>query len=29
MIKDGKIYKEGTLEEFTSDDDTYIQSFFK
>jgi phospholipid/cholesterol/gamma-HCH transport system ATP-binding protein len=29
MIKDGKIYKEGTLEEFTNDDDTYIQSFFK
>lgn len=29
MIKDGKIYKEGNLEEFVNDDDPYIQSFFK
>ncbi|KDN54557.1 ABC transporter ATP-binding protein [Flavobacterium seoulense] len=29
MIKDGKIYKEGTLEEFMDDEDDYIQSFFK
>ncbi|MDO7172316.1 ABC transporter ATP-binding protein [Mariniflexile sp. AS56] len=29
MIKDGKVYKVGNLEEFVSDDDPYIQSFFK
>jgi len=29
MLKDGKIYKEGQLEEFISDKDPYIQSFFK
>lgn len=29
MIKDGKIYKEGSLEEFINDQDKYIQSFFK
>jgi phospholipid/cholesterol/gamma-HCH transport system ATP-binding protein len=29
MIKEGKIYKEGTLEQFTSDEDPYIKSFFK
>ena len=28
MIKDGKVYKEGNLEEFTKDSDSYIQSFF-
>lgn len=29
MLKEGKVYKEGSLAEFTSDDDPYIQSFFK
>ncbi len=29
MIKDGKVYKEGHLEEFVTDDDPFIQSFFK
>lgn len=29
MIKDGKVYKEGALEEFVTNDDPYIQSFFK
>lgn len=29
MVKDGKIYKEGHLEEFLTHDDPYIQSFFK
>ncbi|WP_339889228.1 ATP-binding cassette domain-containing protein [uncultured Flavobacterium sp.] len=29
MIKDGKVYKEGTLEEFSKDSDPYIKSFFK
>lgn len=29
MIKEGKIYKEGNLQEFTSDEDPYIKSFFK
>lgn len=29
MIKDGKVYKEGNLQEFINDDDAYIQSFFK
>jgi phospholipid/cholesterol/gamma-HCH transport system ATP-binding protein len=29
MIKDGKIYKEGNLEAFVTNDDPYIQSFFK
>lgn len=29
MIKDGKVYKEGSLEEFLNDEDVYIQSFFK
>ena len=29
MIKEGKVYKEGTLEEFTKDSDPYIKSFFK
>ncbi|MCG9792610.1 ABC transporter ATP-binding protein [Flavobacterium algicola] len=29
MIKDGKVYKEGSLEEFTSEQDPYIKSFFK
>lgn len=28
MIKDGKVYKEGSLEEFIKDNDPYIQSFF-
>ena len=28
MLKDGKIYKEGSLEEFTNDKDPYIKSFF-
>ncbi|MGA9638046.1 ABC transporter ATP-binding protein [Flavobacterium sp.] len=28
MIKDGKVYKEGKLEEFIKDSDPYIQSFF-
>lgn len=28
MIKDGKVYKEGSLEEFTNDNDPYIKSFF-
>jgi len=28
MLKDGKVYKEGSLEEFTTDNDPYIQSFF-
>lgn len=29
MIKDGKVYKDGNLEEFINDKDEYIQSFFK
>lgn len=29
MIKDGKVYKEGSLEKFINDNDPYIQSFFK
>jgi phospholipid/cholesterol/gamma-HCH transport system ATP-binding protein len=29
MIKDGKVYKEGNLEEFITNEDEYIQSFFK
>ena len=29
MLKDGTVYKEGTLEEFLNDTDSYIQSFFK
>jgi len=29
MIKDGKVYKDGKLEEFINDKDDYIQSFFK
>ncbi|CAH8283203.1 phospholipid/cholesterol/gamma-HCH transport system ATP-binding protein [Mariniflexile fucanivorans] len=29
MIKDGKVYKVGSLEAFINDEDTYIQSFFK
>ncbi|GIZ07664.1 ABC transporter ATP-binding protein [Flavobacterium sp. UMI-01] len=29
MLKEGKVYKEGTLEEFMTSDDSYIQSFFK
>lgn len=29
MIKDGKVYKVGNLEEFVNDDDSYIKSFFK
>ncbi|MFL9830876.1 ABC transporter ATP-binding protein [Flavobacterium sp. ARAG 55.4] len=29
MIKEGKIYKEGSLEEFLNDEDPYIKSFFK
>ncbi|MFB9056071.1 ABC transporter ATP-binding protein [Mariniflexile ostreae] len=29
MIKDGKVYKQGNLEEFINSDDDYIQSFFK
>ena len=28
MLKDGKVYKEGSLEEFTNDSDPYIKSFF-
>jgi len=29
MLKDGTVYKEGSLEEFINDKDDYIQSFFK
>lgn len=29
MLKDGKVYKEGSLEEFENSDDSIIQSFFK
>ena len=29
MLKDGTIYKEGTLSEFENDSDEYISSFFK
>jgi phospholipid/cholesterol/gamma-HCH transport system ATP-binding protein len=29
MIKDGKVYKEGSLEEFVNDQDPYTQSFFE
>lgn len=29
MIKDGEVYKEGTLAEFENEDDEYIKSFFK
>ncbi|WP_372752502.1 ABC transporter ATP-binding protein [Mariniflexile sp.] len=29
MIKDGKVYKTGSLEAFMNEDDSYIQSFFK
>lgn len=29
MIKDGSVYKEGTLSEFENETDTYINSFFK
>lgn len=29
MIKEGKIYKQGSLEEFLNDEDPYIKSFFK
>lgn len=29
MLKDGKVYKDGSLEEFINDDDTFIKSFFK
>jgi phospholipid/cholesterol/gamma-HCH transport system ATP-binding protein len=29
MIKDGKIYKEGSLQDFLNDTDPHIQSFFK
>ncbi|WP_308992322.1 ATP-binding cassette domain-containing protein [Mariniflexile litorale] len=29
MIKEGKVYKVGSLEEFVNDDDAYIKSFFK
>ncbi len=29
MLKDGKIYKVGILDEFVNDNDPYIQSFFK
>ncbi|MDD2986709.1 ATP-binding cassette domain-containing protein [Flavobacterium sp.] len=29
MLKDGMVYKEGTLDEFLNDKDEYIQSFFK
>lgn len=28
MLKDGVVYKEGTLSEFENDEDSYIQSFF-
>ena len=28
MLKEGKVYKEGNLEAFTSDNDPFIQSFF-
>ena len=28
MLKDGIVYKEGTLSEFENDTDTYIKSFF-
>lgn len=28
MLKEGKVYKEGTLEEFMQDNDSYIKSFF-
>jgi len=29
MLKEGEVYKEGTLEEFENDSDEYISSFFK
>ena len=29
MLKDGAVYKEGTLQEFEADQDAYIKSFFK
>lgn len=29
MIKEGKVYKVGSLDEFVNDNDPYIQSFFK
>ena len=29
MLKDGAVYKEGTLKEFEEDQDAYIKSFFK
>ena len=29
MLKDGAVYKEGTLQQFEADQDTYIKSFFK
>jgi len=28
MLKDGKVYKDGTLEEFQNDDDEFVASFF-
>ena len=29
MLKDGLVYKEGSLKEFENSTDKYIQSFFK
>ena len=29
MLRDGKVYKDGSLEEFTTDKDPFIKSFFK
>lgn len=29
MLKDGKVYKDGSLEEFVNDSDPFIKSFFK
>ena len=28
MLKEGTVYKEGTLQEFENDQDAYIKSFF-
>ena len=29
MVQDGKVYSEGTVEEFNTSDDAYVRSFFK
>jgi ABC-type transporter Mla maintaining outer membrane lipid asymmetry ATPase subunit MlaF len=28
MLRDGEVYKEGSLQEFENDDDEFISSFF-